>query len=72
MASTDVAVSTTGDTLRERAVSEYRRKVAEHREVEGRLKESKIKINSTLCKFLSYHFLLLHEFKMTIDSFVQQ
>ena len=41
MAATAVTANT-GDSARETAVSQYRRKVAEHREVEARLKDSKI------------------------------
>lgn len=39
MAATAVTPNT-GDTAREQAVAQYRRKVAEHREVEARLKDS--------------------------------
>jgi hypothetical protein len=35
-----MAAATSGDPTRDRAISEYKRKVAEHRDIEGRLKES--------------------------------
>jgi len=40
-ATATAAAPPTGDPVRERAVAEYRRKVGEHRDIEGRLKESK-------------------------------
>lgn len=37
-----MATASTMDPVRERGVNEYKRKVAEHREIEARLKESKL------------------------------
>lgn len=36
-----VTIETTTDTLREKSLMDYRKKLLEHKEVESRLKESK-------------------------------
>lgn len=37
-----------GDPVRERAIAEYKRKVAEHRDIEVKLKDSTLIVNSFL------------------------
>lgn len=52
-----VTIETTTDTLREKSLMDYRKKLLEHKEVESRLKESKF-LRLCLRKMTS-HFLYI-------------
>lgn len=51
-------MATTMDTVREKALQDYRKKLLEHKEVESRLKESK---TSLLISFCSTHYTFISD-----------